>query len=733
MSEPPLLPPAQLKVYAMHHGRLPGWKNPPVRVAIDHSRVDAALVDFPVLLALSTTAGMTSYDCSSVFAELGSAANRKRIAVTTADGITQCYVEIKEWDQANLKAYLWVRVPYISPGEDTILYLYADATHADNVAFVGDTAEPAAQQVWANGYEFVGLKPSGGQLLDSSPNANHGTIYGATEVDGPLGRCLSFDGVDDYCIVAHSDSLNIRDVFTIGAFLTHNCTRNQEIIGKANPSAIIYEPFRFSISQYIGCDVQLSSSNTSRTYSVSPTHIPSLPIVCVHTSWDKISGDCVAYIDGVEDYRSSGLLTASLVETTGEVYIGKRSINQNHLDGILAHLAVSSVARSPAWIAATNLSLRDDLVSYAPEDPPLALQAVLDSYAYLAWRRRWRQPDEFEISINRYTTGADELQAGRFVVLKRGSDYRIGIIGAKDLQMDSTGRPSEMWKVIGRCPGAMLDENGRIALAGTDTGTGYDTQTGPAETLMRHYVAANCISPGDADRMVPFLHLETNDLGRGLVTTCNARFQPIATLLEDLCLTSGLGWDLVLDPETWRLVFRVRDGVDRRASQNANPRILFSPGLGNALVTGYHESSQQTISVAIVAGQGEAAGRQVVEVGAGSGFARREAFIDARDLDNADQLIVRGLQRLAEFRDEVSLEMELLPGSTFVYPRDFDLGDLTYAEYPGVATLESRIVEVLEEWTQAGPRISFVLGKEFVDLNKATKWQNRRTDAEVRR
>jgi len=35
-------------------------------------------------------------------------------------------------------------------------------------------------------------------VLDASGNNNHGTIYGATWVDGKVGGALSFDGVDDY-------------------------------------------------------------------------------------------------------------------------------------------------------------------------------------------------------------------------------------------------------------------------------------------------------------------------------------------------------------------------------------------------------------------------------------------------------------------------------------------------------------------------------------------------------
>jgi hypothetical protein len=49
---------------------------------------------------------------------------------------------------------------------------------------------------------------SGNIAYDSSGNNNHGTIYGATWVDGKFGKALQFDGIDDYVEVLDSPSLN---------------------------------------------------------------------------------------------------------------------------------------------------------------------------------------------------------------------------------------------------------------------------------------------------------------------------------------------------------------------------------------------------------------------------------------------------------------------------------------------------------------------------------------------
>ena len=39
---------------------------------------------------------------------------------------------------------------------------------------------------------------TGSKVIDSSKNLNHGTVYGATLVDGVIDHALLFDGIDDY-------------------------------------------------------------------------------------------------------------------------------------------------------------------------------------------------------------------------------------------------------------------------------------------------------------------------------------------------------------------------------------------------------------------------------------------------------------------------------------------------------------------------------------------------------
>jgi len=154
---------------------LTGW-NYRRKITIESDNIDATLTDFPLLIALSDTCGISGQDLTGIFSRIG--ANSKKIALTTSDGTTQCYVEIEEWDNSNQEAWLWARIPSISHTADTELYIYYDNSQADNTSYIGDTNSAPADSVWADS-KYVGVwhmadGASTSAIYDSSPNDNDG-------------------------------------------------------------------------------------------------------------------------------------------------------------------------------------------------------------------------------------------------------------------------------------------------------------------------------------------------------------------------------------------------------------------------------------------------------------------------------------------------------------------------------------------------------------------------------
>lgn len=698
--------PYPLAVYEIQAGRLPGWANEPILLTIPAGSVTGVLEDFPIMVKLSGASGKTAADVSKVFVALGSDANRKRICVTAGDGITPCYVEIKEWSTATHTAYLWVRVPRIDPGLDTHLYLYYDPLHAEMTDYVGDTASETAWNVWDDGYEFVGIKPSGGLLLDSTRNQNHGTIYGAAVTQGPLGACLSFDGVDDKIEFAHAASLQ-PDRYTYESISIPDAPLGDyggmwfdRATGWQN--RIIIQQTGVIWTQYMIGGVSVGVNSPSR-YNVTFGETATIAL-----SYDGSAQRL--YRDGEQANAAVASGNPTKSATNGPV-IGVGQSETWHFRGEILYTALSSVARSPAWIAATNLSLRDELIVYSDPGAPLTLAAYVDAYEYLSWTRRYRRPGAWKCQINRYLPAAKEFVPGRLVHFRRNGEDRLGLIETRQISVDVSGRPSEQWTVAGREVLGILGD--RLCLHGVSTGTGYDVQTGPAETVMRHYVDANAINPADLARIVPFLSLAPVDGGRGGTTKQSARFDVLTDLLESICAASGLGYRGRWSWDDRRLYFEVLRGVDRSAS------VKLSPALGNCTIKGYHESTNLAPSVAVVAGQGEAADRMVVDVGKEAGLCglvRRERFIDARDLTTEADLRQRGAEKLAEDGDTTTLEIEYIQTAAYQYGDDFDIGDVVHVEYPDIAAMDARIVEIVEEYAREGERLTLVLGTEWPDL-----------------
>lgn len=196
-------------------GTLSGWDaDQRCEVTINGSIIESELTDFPLHLSLNSASGVNSTDMTPIFDELGS--ESLKIAVTTSDGETECYVEVVKWDSDNETANLIVKVPTVASGDNTTLYLYYDADHADNTAHVGIPDSAVAQNVWDSGFSSVHhlTEVSDGtseEFKDSTSNGIDGQGGGGdsdnitTRIDGPFGYGQYGDGVSDYVKLPDND------------------------------------------------------------------------------------------------------------------------------------------------------------------------------------------------------------------------------------------------------------------------------------------------------------------------------------------------------------------------------------------------------------------------------------------------------------------------------------------------------------------------------------------------
>ena len=115
--------------------------------------------DIPVLITIGSSIGdgeKRDTTLTRIFDEIG--ANNKKIAITSADGVTQQFVCIAQWDESAEQAYIWFRADAIGQyglgdkRQARKFYLYYDGLADDNTTYVGDPGDTPSDNVWQNFY-----------------------------------------------------------------------------------------------------------------------------------------------------------------------------------------------------------------------------------------------------------------------------------------------------------------------------------------------------------------------------------------------------------------------------------------------------------------------------------------------------------------------------------------------------------------------------------------------------
>jgi len=163
---------------------------------------------------------------------------------------------------------------------------------------------------------------SGSIATDSSQYGNDGTVYGATWVDGKYGKALSFNGVDNYVNVAHSDSVNVGlGSYTVTFWMkTTDFSVLRNILDKRRNAGIWPFFFQLQPSGKILFDMQTTSGWA--------------PVF----SSNSISSDTWAFIVGVRDNAMGKL----------RIYVNNVVAEANHASGDASNTQPFEVARGYA-------------------------------------------------------------------------------------------------------------------------------------------------------------------------------------------------------------------------------------------------------------------------------------------------------------------------------------------------------------------------------------------------
>lgn len=310
--------------------------------------------------------------------------------------------------------------------------------------------------------------------------------------------------------------------------------------------------------------------------------------------------------------------------------------------------------------------------------PNLVKLLVIDLEKSFIWTDRYNKYGDFELFFSTQSSIYQYINKKQYLAFSE-SDHMMII---ETMLIDTNSTTGDIVKVSGRSLESLLYR--RIIWGQTDI-------TGTPHAIIKQILMESIINPSDTDRKINnFIFEDSTD--SEILNMSSISLQLTGDYVYDvvttICKAYGLGFKIYLD-SLKRFVFKLYIGKDRSQAQNVNPYVIFSPEYDNIVSSEYITSDTNFKNVSLVAGEGEGSARKMIQCGSASGLERREMFTDARDIssetDNGTlttaqynaRLLERGNNDLAQNIEEEMFSGQAETTRTYVYNRDFFLGDYT--------------------------------------------------------
>ncbi len=335
------------------HPAYAGWYNSSwlyrKSITIDHTKVPSTQSNFPVLISITSDAGLSSHARPDGY----------DILFTASDGSTVLSHERESYSSGTLVA--WVNVPTLSSSTDTVLYMYyGNSGHSTD-----DLQNKAG--VWPSSTYMMVQHLTGGTHLDSTTHGNNGAVTGGvTQVAGKIGGADSFDGSSGYVSIPDSSSLNFgTGSFSYTFWFKSVVTGTEDMVGKKYGTATATDAgykAQLSTTDTVGFSFSLADgTHYVREDTGSDTNWGGNVWAMCSVVVDRTQNKMFVYINNAQKPATASDISTVTVSTTNtrSLYLGATPDMSpaRFFNGMLDELRIQNVVLSSDWITTSYNSM----------------------------------------------------------------------------------------------------------------------------------------------------------------------------------------------------------------------------------------------------------------------------------------------------------------------------------------------------------------------------------------
>ena len=349
-------------------------------------------------------------------------------------------------------------------------------------------------------------------------------------------------------------------------------------------------------------------------------------------------------------------------------------------------------------------------------DEELNTVGIVDTYTSLIWTDRYNEAGDFELYLPVSKEALNLLQKDRYLYNPDSkSRYKYGdapdytwstlynLMIIEDIRITTDIDEGNNLKVTGRSLESILER--RIIWKQTNF------ESVQMETVINTLLNQNAVSPSISARAIPNLKIwmcRDEDI-TSIMITKQFMGETLYDAIKDLCQEHNIGFHVCMHKTNGNFYCQLYKGIDRSYAQTDNTYVIFSPDFENIMNSDFYESNIDYKNVCLVGGEEEGSDKTTEVAGDSylSGLSRREMYYSAGSVSKTTEdkeltpeeykakLLEEGEKALKDHRMTKEFEGEVETSKSFVYGKDFYMGD---------------IVEITNEYDQE----SRVRIKEFI-------------------